>query len=61
MKIAVMPGDGIGREVTAEAVKVLKAVVGDARPLELVEAAIGQAGIDAAGDPLPAATTRRRR
>ena len=33
MKIAVMPGDGIGREVTAEAVKVLKAVVGGARPL----------------------------
>ena len=57
MKIAVMPGDGIGREVTAEAVKVLKAVVGGARPLELVEAAIGQAGIDAAGDPLPAATS----
>ena len=27
MKIAVMPGDGIGHEVTAEAVKVLKAVV----------------------------------
>jgi 3-isopropylmalate dehydrogenase len=57
MKIAVMPGDGIGREVTAQAVKVLKAVVGQVQPLELVEAAIGQAGIDAAGDPLPAATT----
>jgi 3-isopropylmalate dehydrogenase len=57
MKIAVMPGDGIGREVTAQAVKVLKAVVGRDRPLELVEAAIGQAGIDSAGDPLPAATS----
>lgn len=57
MKIAVMPGDGIGREVTAQAVKVLKAVVGSAQSLELVEAAIGQAGIDAAGDPLPSATT----
>ena len=57
MKIAVMPGDGIGPEVTAQAVKVLKAVVGQDRPLELTVAAIGQAGIDAAGDPLPAATS----
>jgi len=57
MKIAVMPGDGIGREVTAQAVKVLKAVIGKTQPLELAEAAIGQAGIDTAGDPLPPATT----
>jgi 3-isopropylmalate dehydrogenase len=56
MKIAVMPGDGIGHEVTAEAVKVLKAVVGNNQSLELVDAAIGQAGIDSAGDPLPDAT-----
>ncbi|MES3000497.1 MAG: 3-isopropylmalate dehydrogenase [Pseudomonadota bacterium] len=57
MKIAVMAGDGVGPEVTAQAVKVLKAVVGKSQPLELVEAAIGQAGIDAAGDPLPVATS----
>ncbi|KPU98173.1 3-isopropylmalate dehydrogenase [Variovorax paradoxus] len=57
MKIAVMPGDGIGPEVTAQALKVLKAVVGKAQPLELAHAAIGQAGIDSAGDPLPAATS----
>jgi len=57
MKIAVMPGDGIGPEVTAQALKVLKAVVGAAQPLELAHAAIGQAGIDSAGDPLPAATS----
>jgi 3-isopropylmalate dehydrogenase len=56
MKIAVLAGDGIGPEVTLEAVKVLKAVVGK-RPMELIEAPIGQAGIDAAGDPLPAATS----
>ena len=56
MKVAVLAGDGIGPEVTAEAVKVLKAVLGKSRPLELVEAPIGQAGIDSAGDPLPAAT-----
>lgn len=56
MKIAVMPGDGIGKEVTAQAVKVLKAVIGGRMPLELVEAPIGAAGIEAAGDPLPEAT-----
>ncbi|ANN79668.1 3-isopropylmalate dehydrogenase [Bordetella flabilis] len=57
MKIAVMPGDGIGKEVTAQAVKVLHAVLGSSANVELVEAAIGGAGIDAAGDPLPAATS----
>ncbi|CAN7703795.1 MULTISPECIES: 3-isopropylmalate dehydrogenase [unclassified Variovorax] len=57
MKIAVMAGDGIGPEVTAQAVKVLKAVLGPTQAVELVEAPIGQAGIDSAGDPLPAATS----
>ncbi len=56
MKIAVMPGDGVGREVTAQAVKVLKAIVGNQLPLELIEAPVGGAGIDAAGDPLPASS-----
>jgi 3-isopropylmalate dehydrogenase len=53
MKIAVLPGDGVGKEVTAQAVKVLRAVVGKTSPLDLVEAPIGQAGVEAAGDPLP--------
>ncbi|MEJ0097332.1 MAG: 3-isopropylmalate dehydrogenase [Bauldia sp.] len=56
MKIAVMPGDGIGPEVTAEAVRVLTAVVGNKAAMELTEAPVGAAGIAAAGDPLPAAT-----
>ncbi len=56
MKILVLPGDGIGKEVTVQAVKVLRAVVGKDEPLELTEAAIGAAGIEAAGDPLPDAT-----
>src|SRR5689334_3192065 len=56
MKIAVLPGDGIGKEVTAQGVKVLKAVLGDGHPLELHEAPIGGAGFDAAGDSLPPAT-----
>jgi 3-isopropylmalate dehydrogenase len=51
-----MPGDGIGKEVTAQAVKVLRATVGAPEQLELVEAAIGLAGIEAAGKPLPDAT-----
>ncbi|MDQ2083156.1 3-isopropylmalate dehydrogenase [Xanthobacteraceae bacterium Astr-EGSB] len=56
MKIAVLPGDGVGKEVTQQAVKVLKAVVGKSAALELTEAPIGQAGVDAAGDPLPMKT-----
>ena len=55
MKIAVLPGDGIGKEVTAEAVKVLRAAVG-AKALELTEAPVGGAGVEAAGDPLPPKT-----
>jgi 3-isopropylmalate dehydrogenase len=35
----------------------LQAVVGRKQPLELIEAPIGQAGMDAAGDPLPAGTS----
>ena len=53
MKVAVLGGDGIGPEVTAQAVKVLRAVVGNGAPLELVEAPIGQIALDRYGDPLP--------
>jgi len=56
MKIAVLPGDGIGKEVTAQGIKALKAAVGDTYKLELHEAPIGGAGFDACGDSLPAAT-----
>ncbi|MFW7342542.1 3-isopropylmalate dehydrogenase [Pollutimonas sp. H1-120] len=56
MRIAVLPGDGIGKEVTSEAVKALRAVLDQDTALQLIEAPIGQAGIDAAGDPLPAET-----
>ena len=55
MKIAVLPGDGIGKEVTAEAVKVLRAALGS-EALELTEAPVGGAGVEAAGDPLPPRT-----
>ena len=55
MKIAVLPGDGIGKEVTAQGVKVLKAALKEGS-YELQEAPIGGAGYEAAGDPLPQAT-----
>ncbi|MPS48800.1 3-isopropylmalate dehydrogenase [Methylobacillus sp.] len=55
MKIAVLPGDGIGPEIVAQALKVLKALDLD---LELQEAPIGGAGYEAAGDPLPDATLK---
>jgi 3-isopropylmalate dehydrogenase len=55
MKIAVLPGDGIGPEIVAQAVKVLKALnIG----LGMEEAPIGGAGYEAAGDPLPEATLK---
>lgn len=50
-RIAVLPGDGIGPEVTAEALKVLKAVLGSAATY--TEAPIGGEGVKAAGVPLP--------
>ncbi len=56
MKIAVLPGDGIGSEIVAQAVKVMEALRSDGLKLELEYAHIGGAGYDAAGDPLPEAT-----
>lgn len=50
MKIAIMAGDGIGPEVTAQAVKVLRRLVPN---VETEEAPIGEAGIQARGKPLP--------
>jgi len=54
MNILILPGDGIGKEVTAQAVRILKAVLGGKATYE--EAPIGGEGVKAAGDPLPAAT-----
>ena len=53
MKICVLPGDGIGPEITAEAVRVLKAL--DLN-IEMEEALLGGCAIDAAKDPFPEAT-----
>jgi 3-isopropylmalate dehydrogenase len=55
MKIAILPGDGIGPEITAQAVRVLD-VLG--LPLETETAAVGGAGYAAHGHPLPEATLK---
>jgi 3-isopropylmalate dehydrogenase len=55
MKIAVLPGDGIGPEITAEAVKVLKAL--DLK-FEMEQALVGGCAYDAHGHPLPDATLK---
>ena len=55
-KIAVLPGDGIGIEIVAEAVKVLEYLSTRGLDIELVEAPVGGAGYDADGKPLPDAT-----
>ncbi|GAB2727796.1 3-isopropylmalate dehydrogenase [Melaminivora jejuensis] len=55
MKIAVLPGDGIGPEIVAEAVKVLGAL--DLK-FELESAPVGGAAYEAAGHPLPEATLK---
>jgi 3-isopropylmalate dehydrogenase len=58
-KIAVLPGDGIGVEVTREAVRVLQAVGRSAGVgLELEEGLIGGGAIDGHGTPLPEASLR---
>jgi 3-isopropylmalate dehydrogenase len=56
-RIAVIAGDGIGPEVTAEAVQVLQAVAArHSHEFELIEAPFGGVAIDLHGDPLPPAT-----
>jgi 3-isopropylmalate dehydrogenase len=56
MKIALLPGDGIGPEIVAEAVKLLAALRAEGLPVETESAPIGGAGYDAAKHPLPPAT-----
>ncbi|MGB3464177.1 MAG: 3-isopropylmalate dehydrogenase [Cyclobacteriaceae bacterium] len=55
--IAVLPGDGIGKEVIAQAVKVLKAIA-EVFDHEFIfdYGLVGATAIDATGDPFPAAT-----
>ena len=56
MKIAILPGDGIGPEIVGEAVRILDLLRREGLPIETETAPIGGAGYDAAGHPLPDAT-----
>ena len=58
MKIAILPGDGIGTEIVAEAVKVLQ-VLG--LPFESETALVGGAAYEAHGHPLPDSTLQLAR
>ena len=61
MKIAILPGDGIGTEIIGQAVKVLRALERQGLRFELEQAPVGGAAYDLTGDPLPAATLQRAR
>ncbi|MDH2916666.1 MAG: 3-isopropylmalate dehydrogenase [Gallionella sp.] len=58
MKIAVLPGDGIGTEIVAQAAKVLEALRGDGLKIEMEYAHLGGAAYDAEGDPFPQSTEK---
>ncbi|APR06168.1 3-isopropylmalate dehydrogenase [Thauera chlorobenzoica] len=58
MKICVLPGDGIGPEIMAQAVRVLDAL--DLK-LEMEEALLGGCAVDATGNPYPEATRKLAR
>jgi len=55
MRVAVLPGDGIGPEIVAQARKVLEKLN---LKIQFQEAAVGGAGVAAAGEPLPPETLR---
>lgn len=55
-KILILPGDGIGQEIVAEAVKVLHALRKDGLNIELEEGLVGGTAYDATGTPLPEET-----
>ncbi len=58
-KIAILPGDGIGQEIVAEAVKVLECLRDDyGLQVELEEGLVGGTAYDATGTPLPEETLK---
>jgi len=61
-KVAVLPGDGIGPEVVAEAVRVLECLRDEyALPLECEYGLVGGAAYDVHGQPLPETTLKLAR
>lgn len=57
-KIAVLPGDGIGQEIVAEAVKVIKALQANGLDVEMKYGLVGGTAYDETGSPLPEATLK---
>ena len=55
-RVLILPGDGIGPEIVAEAVKVLDHLAGEGLDIELDEGLVGGAAYDATGTPLPETT-----
>lgn len=55
-KIAVLPGDGIGQEIVAEAVKVINALQADGLDVEMKHGLVGGTAYDETGSPLPEET-----
>ncbi|MFN2337674.1 MAG: 3-isopropylmalate dehydrogenase [Gammaproteobacteria bacterium] len=60
-KVLVLPGDGIGPEIVAEAVKVIEALNREGLGVELEQGLVGGAAYDAAGSPLPERTLEQAR
>jgi 3-isopropylmalate dehydrogenase len=58
MKIAVLPGDGIGPEIVTQALRVLEVLRQDGLKVELEEAPLGGAGYDQFGAPYPEFTQK---
>jgi 3-isopropylmalate dehydrogenase len=61
MKICVLPGDGIGPEIVAEAVRVLEHLRREGLAIEMESALLGGCAVDATGEPYPEATRRLAR
>lgn len=60
-KILILPGDGIGPEIVAEAVKVLNKLVTDGLDVALEQGLVGGSAYDAKGQPLPEETLLQAR
>ncbi|WP_288841455.1 3-isopropylmalate dehydrogenase [uncultured Deefgea sp.] len=61
MKVLILPGDGIGPEIVAQAKKVLTVLKNDGLDLELQEAPLGGAAYDQYGSPYPEFTQKLAR
>lgn len=61
MKICVVPGDGIGPEIIAQALRVMDVLKQDGLKFETEQALLGGCAVDATGTPYPEATQKLAR